>query len=189
MAKDGMHGDEITLRCIANFFFVEIIIVSALGNSVRVSILSENSHPIGRILLGHFAEGQGDHYVCSYQVSNEDIDQPDGDKMGETDRNEKDEADGYDMDEDDRDKMDKTNGEAMSEAKGYDTEKDDGDKMDEDEGHKIDEADGDKIYEAERDNKGEGDGGKTSKPNSPQNTIHGLEMLPLKILEKYLLCP
>ena len=39
-------------------------IVSTLGNDGRVSINPENSNPLGRIALGHFAEGQGDHYVC-----------------------------------------------------------------------------------------------------------------------------
>ena len=56
MAKDGVCGDEITLRCIANLFSDEITILSTLGNGGRVTILPENSHPIGRILLSHFAE-------------------------------------------------------------------------------------------------------------------------------------
>ena len=64
MSKDGVHGDEITLRCIANLFILEITIVSNLGNGGRASILLENSHPFGRILLGHIAEGQGNQYVC-----------------------------------------------------------------------------------------------------------------------------
>ena len=40
------------------------------------------------------------------------------------------------------------------------------------------------MYKADRDNKNKCDGDKMSKPNLIQNTIHGLEMLPLKILEK-----
>ena len=34
MAKDGVYGDEITLKCIANLFSIEIIIISTLGNGV-----------------------------------------------------------------------------------------------------------------------------------------------------------
>ena len=63
MAKDGVHGDEITLRYIANLFIIEITIISNLGNCGRASTLLENSHPFGRILLGHIAEGQGNQYV------------------------------------------------------------------------------------------------------------------------------
>ena len=60
----GKYGDELTLRAFGNIFIIEIEIVSTLGNGGRVSINPENSNPSGRITLGHFAEGQGDHYVC-----------------------------------------------------------------------------------------------------------------------------
>ena len=79
--KDGVCGDEITLTCIANLFNVEITIILTLGNGGRVSILPENSHPTGKILLSHFAEGQGDQCVCLDQVNGEDIDDTDGNKM------------------------------------------------------------------------------------------------------------
>lgn len=61
MIKDGAYGDQITLRCIANLFNAEITMISTLRNGGRIFILPENSHPIGRILLGHFVEGLGDH--------------------------------------------------------------------------------------------------------------------------------
>ena len=35
-----------------------------MDNDGRVSINPENSNPLRQITLGHFAEGQGDHYVC-----------------------------------------------------------------------------------------------------------------------------
>ena len=43
------------------------------------------------------------------------------------------------------------------------------------------------MYETEGDNKGEADEDKMGKPNSTQNEIHSLEMLPLEILEKIFL--
>ena len=43
-----------------------------MGNDDQVSINPENSNPFGRITLGHFAEGQGDHYVCLQREITED---------------------------------------------------------------------------------------------------------------------
>ena len=63
METDGTYGDEITLRAISNIFNVRIIVVSTLGQRGRVEILPENAIPFGRIILGHFAEGHGDHYA------------------------------------------------------------------------------------------------------------------------------
>ena len=64
MDTEGTYGDEITLRVFANFVNIELNIISTLGNEGFVSILPENSEPYGRIILEHFAEGQGNHYVC-----------------------------------------------------------------------------------------------------------------------------
>ena len=66
-AKDANYPD-CQLR-IPNWFNVEIAIISILANGSRISIVPENSHPTGRILLGHFAEEQGDHYICLNQVN------------------------------------------------------------------------------------------------------------------------
>ena len=68
----GTYGDELTLRAFANIFIIEIEIVSTLGNDGRVSINQENSNPLGRITLGHFAEDQVDHYVCLQRETAED---------------------------------------------------------------------------------------------------------------------
>ena len=51
METDGTYGDEITLRAISNIFNVRIIVVSTLGQGVRVEILPENAIPFGRIIL------------------------------------------------------------------------------------------------------------------------------------------
>ena len=68
----GTYGDELILRAFANIFIIEIEIVSTLGNDGRVSINQENSNPLGRITLGHFAEDQVDHYVCLQRETAED---------------------------------------------------------------------------------------------------------------------
>lgn len=69
MAEDGTYGDEITLHAISNMFDVQITIVSSLGQEGRVEILPENTIPFGRIILGHFAEGHGDHYIALEELN------------------------------------------------------------------------------------------------------------------------
>ena len=67
------YRGKLTLRAFANIFNVEIETVSTLlGNDGRVSMNSENSNLLGRITLGYFAEGQGDHYVCLQRKIAED---------------------------------------------------------------------------------------------------------------------
>ena len=73
MDIEGTYADELTLRAFANIFNIEIEIVSTLGNDGRVSIKPENSNLLGRITLGYFAEGQGDHYVCLQREVAEEI--------------------------------------------------------------------------------------------------------------------
>ena len=73
MDIEGTYADELTLRAFANIFNIEIEIVSTLGNDGRVSIKPENSNPLGRITLGYFAEGQGNHYVCLQREVAEEI--------------------------------------------------------------------------------------------------------------------
>ena len=72
MNIEGTYGDERTLTAFANTFNIEIEIVSTLGNDGRVSINPENSNPLGRITLGYFVEGQGNHYVCLQRKIAED---------------------------------------------------------------------------------------------------------------------
>ena len=72
MNIEDTYGDKRNLRVFANIFSIEIEIVSTLGNDGRVSINPENSNPLGRITLGHFVEGQGNHYVCLQRKIAED---------------------------------------------------------------------------------------------------------------------
>ena len=54
MAQDGEYGDQITLQVAAETFNIEILVVSSLGPHATAVIAQ----------LGHFAEGDGEHYVC-----------------------------------------------------------------------------------------------------------------------------
>ena len=72
MNIEGTYEEEFTLRAFANMFNIEIEIVSTLGNDGRASINPENSNTLGRITLGHFAEGQGGYYVCLQREITED---------------------------------------------------------------------------------------------------------------------
>ena len=72
MDIEGTYGDELTLRACENISNIEIEIVSTLGNDDWVSINQENSNRLGQITLRHFAEGQGDHYVCIQREIAED---------------------------------------------------------------------------------------------------------------------
>ena len=63
MAAKGTYGDEVTLRAVANFYNVEIELISTLGHAGQTTLMPDDSIPFGRIILGNFAEGQSDHYV------------------------------------------------------------------------------------------------------------------------------
>lgn len=63
MTMDGTYGDHLTLRAASQLFNLRFMIISTIGNHAAVEIDSE-FEPMGTIILGHFAEGRGDHYVC-----------------------------------------------------------------------------------------------------------------------------
>lgn len=70
MEKHTEFGDHITLQAAAQHFSIDIVVLSSKGkkyNTVVSPICStENSspEPLPYILLGHFAEGDGTHYVA-----------------------------------------------------------------------------------------------------------------------------
>lgn len=76
MAQPGEFGDHITLWAAAQKFNVQIAVISSLGDNYNVSIpvsnfLSESQgaeysvrNSINSIMLGHFGEDNGAHYVC-----------------------------------------------------------------------------------------------------------------------------
>ena len=64
MAADGTFGDHLTLQAIANLFLIEIHVYSSLGPGATQTISPLNGFPIATFSVGHFAEGNGEHYVC-----------------------------------------------------------------------------------------------------------------------------
>lgn len=54
---------ERDIRAITEIFNIEISVISTLGREGSVMIKPEESIPLTRITIGHFAEGQGIHYV------------------------------------------------------------------------------------------------------------------------------
>lgn len=64
MARNGTYGDHLTLQAAADLFNVEFIVVSSLGPDATTVISPLNSVPISSFYIGHFAEGDGEHYVA-----------------------------------------------------------------------------------------------------------------------------
>ena len=63
MAQSGTCGDHITLQAASNVYNIEIEIASSLGHHARTMIQPQEHEPITRFCFGHFAEGDGEHYV------------------------------------------------------------------------------------------------------------------------------
>lgn len=72
MARDATYGDHLTLRAMANLFNIQITVVSTIGADGLVNISPSTEQPIGRITLGHFAEGDGDHYVLLNNIERDE---------------------------------------------------------------------------------------------------------------------
>ena len=63
VATDGTYGDELTLSEVSNICQVDITLVLSLGSEGQLEINPTEFQSFGRIVLGHFAEGYGEHYV------------------------------------------------------------------------------------------------------------------------------
>ncbi|KAL9960366.1 hypothetical protein ACROYT_G033814 [Oculina patagonica] len=105
MSQDGEYGDHLTLQAAADIFNIEIVVVSSLGPDATVVISPTSSIPVATIQLGHFAEGDGEHYVCvegeeeqedleesrefsrQYESSNASVEQEQGQSVFNTDNN------------------------------------------------------------------------------------------------------
>lgn len=65
MTQNGEYGDHITLQRAAEMFNVQFLVISPLGINASTVVSSSNTYsdtsPL--LVLGHFAEGQGEHYV------------------------------------------------------------------------------------------------------------------------------
>ena len=62
-ARDGTYCDHLTLQDAADLFNVEFIVISSLGPAATVIISPTDSLPLCSFHIGHFAEGDGEHYV------------------------------------------------------------------------------------------------------------------------------
>ena len=65
MGESGTYGDHITLQRAAQIFQVQFLVVSTLGvdASSVVSPSGEYCEDLPTLVVGHIAEGHGDHYV------------------------------------------------------------------------------------------------------------------------------
>ena len=68
MSLEETYGEKITLRAIANFFNVKVVVISTLGGRDGANILPQHNVPLERILLDHFASGHIKHHVPLEQV-------------------------------------------------------------------------------------------------------------------------
>ena len=64
MSHHGTCGDQITLQAVADMLGVEILVISTLGSEGRVWISPRSAIPLCCVILGHFSEGEGIHYVA-----------------------------------------------------------------------------------------------------------------------------
>ena len=70
MRLNGTYGDHITLDAISQMYNVHIQVISSLGPQATANNNQENGRQT--MVLGHYAEGQGDHYVCLKSMPNFD---------------------------------------------------------------------------------------------------------------------
>ena len=71
MIKEGTYGDQITLQAASNLFNVQLTINSSLGTERNTITSPFTGVPETNFHLRHFAEGEGEHYVC---LEVEDVD-------------------------------------------------------------------------------------------------------------------
>ena len=72
MGQDGTFEDHFTLQAASNIFNVQTV-HSSLGaeaNTLMSPITEASVSPFANFNLGHFAEGQGKHYVCLEPIDN-----------------------------------------------------------------------------------------------------------------------
>ena len=67
MSENGEYGDHITLQCIAEIFNVQILVVSSLGVNQNTLVTPSGeprfSEHLPTLLIGHYPENNGEHFV------------------------------------------------------------------------------------------------------------------------------
>lgn len=64
MIQDGTRADHITLQTAPNLYNVQFIVYSSLGVEATTIIYPIIGVAVATFHLRHFAEGEGEHYVC-----------------------------------------------------------------------------------------------------------------------------
>ena len=64
MSQNGTFGDHITLQAASNLYNVAFHVLSSNGPGYETMVSPVAANPIFTITLGHFAEDDGEHYVC-----------------------------------------------------------------------------------------------------------------------------
>ena len=66
----GTYRDHLTLQAAANVFQIQIVVFLTLGpRATQVISLANGGDPLCTLHLGHFAEGDGEHYVSLSDLS------------------------------------------------------------------------------------------------------------------------
>ena len=64
MSQNGTFGDHITLQAASDLYNVEFQVLSSNGTGYTTTISPIVANPLCTFTLGHFAENDGEHYVC-----------------------------------------------------------------------------------------------------------------------------
>ena len=64
MSQNGTFGDHITLQAASDLYNVEFQVLSSNGTGYATTISPIVANPLCTFTLGHFAENDGEHYVC-----------------------------------------------------------------------------------------------------------------------------
>lgn len=64
MSQKGTFGDHITLQAASELYNVEFQVFSSNGPGYTTTISPTVANPLCTFTLGHFAENDGEHYVC-----------------------------------------------------------------------------------------------------------------------------
>ena len=70
MSENGTFGDHITLQAAADLYNVEFQVLSSNGPGYTTTVSPMAANPLCTFILGHFAENDGEHYVCLAHENN-----------------------------------------------------------------------------------------------------------------------